>query len=289
MPSVGKGNFRVRGKPAARTLDVTPPFHIASEINSAVRIHIGKHPIPAAPGIMLQGFKREAGIGNWVSLLLKLNQAIEHVSSFFQREGKGIVIVVWVMKLDGNALYLTLQEFYQIRNLRGINAVDGNISKHIGMAGISNMIHHRIKAVVPYPVMGITQAIDAYPDGIGINLERKGAVGCNTHAEKQLPCLIHDIMNAALPVLPEKRLSSFNDEDPHTPAGQIQQQRLYLVEGKGRGGGPLPKGAMKAAQITAAGYFKTCQDGFFIMEKRALQIIGKKIQVPGQAHGVSSG
>jgi hypothetical protein len=289
MPSVGKGNFRVRGKPAAPALNVTPPFHIASEIKGAVRIHIGKHPILAAPGIMLQGFKREAGIDNRVSLLLKLNQAIEHVSSFFQREGKGIVTVIGVMELDGNALYLTLQEFYQIRNLRGINAVDGNIRKYIVMAGITNLLHHRIKAVVPYPVMGVPQAIDANPDGIGINLERKGAVGCNAHAEKQLPRLIHDIMNAALPVLPEKRLSSFNDEDPHTPAGQVQQQLLYLVEGKGRGGGPLPKGAMKAAQIAAAGYFETCQDGSFLMEQRRLQIIGKKIQVPGQSHGVSSG
>jgi hypothetical protein len=238
---------------------------------------------------MLQGFKREAGIGNRISLLLKLNQAIEHVSSLFQREAKGIVTVIWVMELDGNAPYLALEKFYQIRNLRRIDAVDGNIRNNIGMAGIINMLHHRIKAVVPNPVMGIPQAIDAYPDGIGINLERKGAVGCDAHAEKQLPCLIHDIMNAVLPVFPEKRLTPFNDEDPHTPAGQIQQQRLYLVEGKGRGGGALPKGAMKAVQITAAGYFETCQDGFFIMEKRALQIIGKKIQVPGQAHGVSSG
>jgi len=156
------------------------------------------------------------------------------------------------------------------------------------MAGITHMLHHRIKAVVSYPVMGVPETIDAYPDGVGINLERKGTVGCNAYAEKQLPRLIHDIMNAALPILPEKRLSSFNDEDPHTPAVQFPQQLLYPVEGEGRWRGALPKGTMKTVQITPIGNFESCQDGTFLMKQPALQIIGKKIQVPGHSHGISS-
>jgi len=95
------------------------------------------------------------------------------------------------------------------------------------------MLHGRIKAVVPYPVMGVPETIDTYPDGVGIGPQRKGAIGGNADTQKQRSRHFHHVMNGMLPVLPEKRLTPFKNQYPDTLPVQFQQQRLYLAKGEG--------------------------------------------------------
>jgi hypothetical protein len=85
------------------------------------------------------------------------------------------------------------------------------------------VLHRRIKAVGAYPVVGIPQTIDAYPDGVRINPQRKGSIRRNAYAEKHRPCRIDDIMNGMLPVPPEKRLASFQNQNPDTSTVQFKQ------------------------------------------------------------------
>jgi len=133
MPSVGKRNLRVSGESAPRALDVAPPFHITSEINGTVRFHVGKHPIPALPGIAFQGLERAAGIRKRVSLVLQSDQIIKNFPSFREREGKGIILFIGVVELDGDALYRVLKERDQIRNLGSIHLIDGDVRENIRM------------------------------------------------------------------------------------------------------------------------------------------------------------
>jgi len=92
-----------------------------------------------------------------------------------------------------------------------------------------------------------------------------------------------------LPVFPEKRLSAFQDQYPDTLQIKVPQYVLYLLKGEGRRCGTLPEGTVDAAQITAVCYFKACQNGAFFVKQCAVQIVGKKIKVPGQSHGFCSG
>jgi len=46
---------------------------------------------------------------------------------------------------------------------------------------------------------------------------------------------------------------------------------------------------MNTGKVTMTGYFESCQDRAFLIEHSAAQIVGKKIQVPGQSHGYVPG
>ena len=45
---------------------------------------------------------------------------------------------------------------------------------------------------------------------------------------------------------------------------------------------------MDTVKVAATGYFESCQDGAFLIEHSAAQIVGKKFEVPGQSHGLCS-
>jgi hypothetical protein len=46
---------------------------------------------------------------------------------------------------------------------------------------------------------------------------------------------------------------------------------------------------MNTGKVTMIGYFESGQNGAFMIEHGATQIVGEKIQVPGHSHGISSG
>ncbi len=102
-----------------------------------------------------------------------------------------------------------------------------------------------IVRTAPQAIVRFFQSVDADPDRIRRDIQGKRAVRGDRDPEKMPPRVLDDFAQAPIPVLPEKRFSPFEDDDPRAEPPEVVQGLYGAVPGQAGSlfGRPPVKGA----------------------------------------------
>jgi hypothetical protein len=124
------------------------------------------------------------------------------------------------------------------------------------MVGALYVLDYSIKTIIPYPVVGLPQTINANPNRVGWNGERYSTICGHSNTEKKGFSICDHISNGVVTISPKRRLSTFKNKNSYTHPVEGLKDLFNLIKSEQIRGSPLPERAVNTFKVTPVGNLK---------------------------------